>query len=63
MIFTLRANRRQVEQAAIKSREEGQTEQQQMWLEWYEQVEDHLPGDTPPPPSLNNGNSNGRKGN
>ena len=88
MIFTLRANRRQVEQAAVKNRDEGrtegreegraegreegleegmergQTQQQQMWLEWYEQVKDQLSGDTPPPPSLNNGNgsSNGSKG-
>ncbi len=66
MIFTLRANQRQVERAAIKARkeawEEGHRKQQQKWLEWYEQVKDYLPSDAPPPPSLNNGNSNESKG-
>ena len=68
MIFTFRANKHQVEEAAIKNRAEGRKEGREegieigreevraerdaMWQEWLDQVRDLLPEDTPPPPNL-----------
>ena len=68
MIFTFRANKHQVEEAAIKNRAEGRKEGREegieigreevraerdaMWQEWLDQVRDLLPEDAPPPPDL-----------
>ena len=70
MIFTFRANKRQVEEAAIKNREEGieigielgESARDAVWQEWLDQVKDSLPEDSPPPPGSDNGASNGDKG-
>ena len=69
MIFTFRANKRQVEEAAIKNREagrvegreEGYAERDAVWLEWVEQLKDSLPDDFSIPPGPANGASNGHK--
>ncbi len=55
MIFTFRANKRQVEEAAIRSREEGREEMLQEWQEWLDQVKDEPPENWPPRPSDGNG--------
>ena len=66
MIFTFRANKRQVEEAAIKNREEGREEgREEMrleWQAWLDQVQDKPPEDWPPPPSSGNGANNDHKG-
>ena len=73
MIFTFRANKHQVEEAAIKNRaegrkegreegiEEGEARRDAVWQEWLDQVRDLLPEDAPPPPGLGNGAGNGHK--
>ena len=75
MIFTFRANKRQVEEAATRSREKGLEEgieigreegaaaREALWLEWLDQVKDKPADEWPPPPNLENGKSNGQSGN
>ena len=62
MIFTFRANKRQVEEAAIKSREEGREEMRQEWQVWVDQIKDKPPEEWPPPPGSGNGANNDHKG-
>ena len=77
MIFTFRANKHQVEEAAIKNRaegrkegreegmeegiEEGEARRDAVWQEWLDLVRDLLPEDAPPPPGLDDGAGNGHK--
>ena len=66
MIFTFRANKRQVEEASIKSREkgreEGREEMRQEWQDWLNQIKDESPENWPPPPGSSNGDRSGYTG-
>ena len=75
MIFTFRANMKKVEDAAIKSREQGREEGrkegraegraearaalQKDWQQWLDQIKDKPREEWPPPPGSDNGASNG----
>ena len=63
MIFTFRANKKQVEDAAVKNREEGRAEgsaaRQREWQHWLDQIKDKPQEEWPPPPGSDNGASNG----
>ena len=67
MIFTFRANKKQVEDAALKSREKGREEGREegaslrdvIWQEWVDQIKDKPQEEWPPPPGSDNGASNG----
>ena len=63
MIFTFRANKKQVEDAALKSREEGRAEgsaaRQKEWQHWLDHIKDKPQEEWPPPPGSENGASNG----
>lgn len=75
MIFTFRANKKQVEDAAIKNRKEGREEGreegrregraearaalQKDWHQWLDQIKDKPREEWPPPPSSDPGAGNG----
>ena len=61
MIFTFRANKRQVEETAIKSREEGREEMRQEWEAWVDQIQGKPPEEWPPTPGSDNGSKNDHK--
>lgn len=66
MILTFRANKRQVEEAATRSREkgreEGHAERDAVWQDWLEQTKDKPREEWPPPPSIGKDSGNGHKG-
>ena len=67
MIFTFRANKKQVEDAAIKNREEGRKEGraearaalQNDWQQWLDQIKDKPREEWPPPPGSEPGQEPG----
>ena len=53
MIFTLAGNRRRIEDAAVKAREEGREEIRQQMADWYQSAKEEMAaGYEPDPPPI-----------